>query len=77
MDKIEVLPHNEVFYTLDTDDGILQEISDLFTFKVPGYQFMPLYKNKMWDGNIRLFNVNTRKLYIGFTWETSSNKRLR
>jgi superfamily II DNA or RNA helicase len=68
MDKIEVLPHNEVFYTLDTDDGILQEISDLFTFKVPGYQFMPLYKNKMWDGNIRLFNVNTRKLYIGLRY---------
>ena len=26
---------------------------------------MPSYKNKMWDGRIRLLNPNNRKLYKG------------
>jgi len=32
---------------------------------VDGYQFMPAYKNKMWDGRLRLFNINTRMIYSG------------
>ena len=52
--------------TVDTvDAGIGQELSDFFTFKVPGFQFMPAYRNKMWDGNIRLYNRRTRQLYAG------------
>lgn len=41
------------------------ELSEYFTFKVPGYQFTPAYKNKLWDGNIRLFNTHTRLIYAG------------
>ena len=52
--------------TVDTvDAGVGQELSDFFTFKVPGFQFMPAYRNKMWDGNIRLYNRRTRQLYAG------------
>lgn len=58
--------NNEVYMTVDTvDAGIGQELSDFFTFKVPGFQFMPAYRNKMWDGNIRLYNRRTRQLYAG------------
>jgi len=32
---------------------------------VPGYTFMPSYRNRMWDGKIRLFNVRNRLLYGG------------
>lgn len=51
---------------VDCDDaGIKYELSDFFTFKVPGAEFMPSYRNKMWDGKIRLFNMWTSQLYIG------------
>ena len=30
------------------------ELNDFFTFEVPGFKYMPAYKNKMWDGKIRL-----------------------
>ena len=51
---------------VDCDDaGIKYELSDFFTFKVPGAEFMPTFRNKMWDGKIRLFNMWTGQLYIG------------
>jgi superfamily II DNA or RNA helicase len=36
-----------------------------FTFDVPGAKFMPAYRNKMWDGKIRLYNLLTQTLYAG------------
>lgn len=42
-----------------------QELSDFFTFKVPGCEFVPSYRNKMWDGKIRLYNMWNKTLYIG------------
>lgn len=48
-----------------SDMGTAQELSDYFTFKVPGYQFMPAYRHKVWDGNIRLYNTATQMLYSG------------
>ena len=50
---------------VNADAGISQELADFFTFKVPGYQFMPAYRNKMWDGNIRLYNRRNNTLYAG------------
>ena len=47
------------------DAGVLMELSEYFTFKVPGAEFMPTFRNKMWDGKIRLFNMWTKQLYIG------------
>ena len=41
------------------------EISEMFCFYVPGYKFMPSYKNKMWDGKIRLFDARKQTLYCG------------
>ena len=52
--------------SIDCDDaGIKYELSDYFTFKVPGAEFMPTFRNKMWDGKIRLYNMWTSQLYIG------------
>ena len=56
---------NEVFMTVQSEPALAQELSDYFTFFVPGYKFMPSYKNKMWDGKIRLFNLRNKSLYIG------------
>jgi superfamily II DNA or RNA helicase len=62
---IKIQHHNSVHMKVTCDQGVGQEISDFFTFKVPGYQFMPTYRNKMWDGNIRLYNRRNGLLYAG------------
>lgn len=64
-ETITVSRINEVYIKLGCDKGTAQEISDYFTFEVPGAKFMPAYRNKYWDGKIRLFNVNTRQIYAG------------
>ena len=51
---INVKKLNEVAIVIDTEPGIEHEIADYFTFTVPGHQFMPTFRNKMWDGKIRL-----------------------
>lgn len=50
---------------VDVDAGLAAELSDYFSFFVPGYKFMPAYKNKVWDGKIRLFNRMTGELNAG------------
>jgi len=66
MDRIEVRARDEVFIKLECEDkGILAEVNDYFTFEVPGARFMPAYRNKYWDGKIRLFNVASRLIYKG------------
>jgi superfamily II DNA or RNA helicase len=65
MDKIVVGKLNDVHMMISCDDGIRRELSEYFTFYVPGYKFMPAFKNKMWDGKIRLFDLRTSCLYLG------------
>lgn len=45
--------------------SIAKELNQYFTFSVPNYQFTPAYKNKIWDGQIRLFNLYTHTIYSG------------
>ena len=54
--EIKVGLTNHSMLSVQTDSGIAAEISDYFSFYVPGYRFMPAYKNKVWDGKIRMFN---------------------
>ena len=56
---------NEVYITIDCDSGVQREISEFFTFYVPGYKFMPAFRNRMWDGKIRLFSQKTKEIYFG------------
>lgn len=65
MNDITVTQSDAVYLKVECERGVAQELSDFFTFKVPGYQFMPAYRNKMWDGNIRLFNTYDKKIYAG------------
>ena len=65
MTDITIEPFNEVHVKIKCDRGIAKELSDAFSFFVPGYFFMTKYKNKMWDGKIRLFNLNTQLIYKG------------
>ena len=65
IEKISIDKKNEVYMLVQAEPGIEQEISEYFTFYIPGYRFMPSYRNKMWDGKIRLFNLRSKELYIG------------
>jgi superfamily II DNA or RNA helicase len=65
MDKISIEKVDEVFMKVLCEPSTAQELSDFFTFKVPGCEFMPAYRNKMWDGKIRLYNMWDKKLYVG------------
>jgi superfamily II DNA or RNA helicase len=62
---ITLTPHNHVHFKVDADPGVMLELRDLFTFDVPGARFMPAFRNKMWDGKIRLLNPLDKKLYVG------------
>ena len=65
MSDLTVEYKDSVHISVDCDRGIAQELSEYFTFKVPGYQFMPSYRNKMWDGTIKLYNIYKQELYSG------------
>ena len=65
MEIIKLEKVNEVYNKVICEPGVGYEIKDYFTFKVPNYQFMPAYKNKLWDGNIYLFNPMNCLLYGG------------
>jgi superfamily II DNA or RNA helicase len=56
---------NEVYITIDCESDIQREISEFFTFYVPGYKFMPAFRTRMWDGKIRLFSQKTKEIYYG------------
>ena len=56
---------NDVYLHIDTTQAIAQELSDYFTFEVPGAKFMPTVRNRMWDGKIRLFSKQTGQIYVG------------
>jgi len=42
-----------------------KELTSYFTFEVPGAKFMPMVRNRMWDGKIRLFSPSSGEIYVG------------
>lgn len=56
---------NQTHIRVHCDSGIAQELSEFFSFRVPGYQYMPKFKSGFWDGYVRLFNVRTQTIYHG------------
>ena len=62
---ITIKPYDSVYVKVDCERSVAKELSDFFTFKVPNYQYTPAYKNKVWDGQIRLYNMHTQTFYKG------------
>ncbi len=56
---------NEVFLKVNAEPHVFMELSDHFTFDVEGAKFMPQYRNKYWDGKIRLFSTSNGQIYVG------------
>ena len=87
MSHLIISKKNEVYLQVKAEPHIYYELADQFTFDVPNAKFSPQYKNKYWDGKIRLFNTQTGEIYIGlldrvikfcedheYTYEFSNNK---
>ena len=61
-----ILHHrDEVYIKFECEKSLAQELSNYFTFFVPGYQFQPAYKNRLWDGKIRLADLRNFSIYRG------------
>jgi hypothetical protein len=56
---------DNVWLKIECDKSVLYDLSDRFTFFAPNYRHHPKFKMKIWDGKIRLLNLNTRRMYLG------------
>ena len=65
MSHLVISKKNEVNLQITSEEHVYYELADQFTFEVPGAKFSPAYKKKFWDGKIRLFNINTKEIYVG------------
>ena len=65
MESLIVKKLDETFLHIECEPSTERELSEHFCFYVPGYKFMPAYRNKYWDGKIRLFDSRKKTLYIG------------
>ena len=56
---------NEVFLKILTEPHIEYELRDHFKFEVPNAKFMPQYRGRNWNGEIHLFDMRSKQIYIG------------
>ena len=56
---------NEVYLRISTEPHIEHELRDRFTFEVPNMKFMPQYRRRHWNGEIHLFDMRTKRIYVG------------
>ena len=56
---------DDVYLKIEAEDSIRRELGQHFTFEVPGFRFMPQFRNRVWDGKIRLFSYATGQIYVG------------
>ncbi len=65
MSHLVISKKNEVYLHVQAEIHVYYELADQFTFEVPGAKFSPAYRNKYWDGKIRLFNTQKGEIYVG------------
>jgi superfamily II DNA or RNA helicase len=63
--RLTITNVNESYVRIDCEESIAWELRDAFSFRPPGFQFVPSYKQKLWDGYLRLFNTLNRQIYRG------------
>ena len=64
-ETLVIQKYDEVYVKVKSEASTAYELSEHFTFSVPGAKFSPAFRNKVWDGKIRLFNVMTGLVYAG------------
>jgi superfamily II DNA or RNA helicase len=65
MSDVTIYKKNEVYIKLECEPHILYELSPYFTFSVESAKFMPQYRGRGWDGEIRLLSTATGEIYAG------------
>jgi superfamily II DNA or RNA helicase len=67
VDKFDLIisKSNEVYLKIECEPHIEYELRDHFKFEVPNAKFMPQYRGRNWNGEIHLFDMRTKQLYIG------------
>ena len=63
--NVTIKKSNEVFLSIKAEPHIEYELRDHFTFEVEGAKFMPQYRSKQWNGEIHLFDLRSKKIYVG------------
>jgi len=56
---------NEVFLKITAEPHIEYELRDRFKFEVPGAKFMPQYRGRNWNGEIHLYDMRSKQIYVG------------
>ncbi len=62
---IHISKINESYVKVSCDYDIALNISDYFSIYAKNFFYHPKYKNKSWDGKVRLFNMSYRTLPVG------------
>lgn len=62
---IKIRKVNASFIEIGTSRDIEMELQEAFSFKVPGYKFMPAFRAGGWSGDVKLFNRVTKQIYAG------------
>jgi superfamily II DNA or RNA helicase len=65
MYTLRVEKYDEVYNRIECEPWMAKEIDVFFTFKAPGYQFMPAYRAGIWNGDIHIFDSRKKLLYGG------------
>jgi superfamily II DNA or RNA helicase len=65
MSDLIIAKSNEVYLKIKAEPHIDYELRDYFKFEVESAKFMPQYRSKYWNGEIHLYNINTKQIYVG------------
>ena len=58
---------NEVYLQVECERSIARELNEFFHTMFQKAKYMPAYKNRFWDGKIRLFDTRTNQIYSGLS----------
>jgi len=61
--RVGMMSHS--YLAIDANAAQDQELREFFAFFAPGYQYMPAYKRKVWDGRVKLYNQVTKQMNVG------------
>jgi len=65
MSHLTIEKVNEVYLKITTEPHVEYELRDRFTFEVESKKFMPQYRSRHWNGEIHLYNMKTKRIYVG------------
>ncbi len=65
MPNLSIQKINEVYLRITTEPHVEYELRDRFTFQVESAKFMPQYRSRYWNGEIHLFDIRTKQIYVG------------